>query len=78
MSNISLDSNSKDIIVKAFKYFDVNNSGSIEFIDIKNSFLRLGKHIVNDDEITRIIREASNNEKVISVQNFYQILGLNY
>ena len=78
MSNISLDGNSKDIIVKAFKYFDINNSGFIEFIDMKNAFLRIGKHIVNDDEITKIIREASNNEKVISIENFFQSLNMKY
>ena len=72
--NFNLKDNYDDYIKKAFNYFDLNSSNYIEFIDIKNILLRNGKHILNDGEITKIIREASNNEKVISYQNFKDVI----
>ena len=76
MSNFSFENFSNDNLKNAFNYFDLNSSNYIEFIDVKNTLLRNGKHIVNDDDITKIIKEASNNDKLISFENFRGVIGL--
>ena len=48
----------KDKLEKAFNYFDLNNSQFIEFEDLKEAFLRMGKECINSDDIKAIIFDA--------------------
>ena len=48
----------KDKLEKAFNYFDLNNSQYIEFEDLKEAFLRMGRECINSDDIKAIISDA--------------------
>ena len=48
----------KDKLEKAFNYFDLNNSQFIEFEDLKEAFLRMGRECINSDDIKAIISDA--------------------
>ena len=59
----------------AFNYFDIDNSGAIEALDIKNALLRFGKRILNEDDVYKMIREVTKkpNKKDISFDEFVSI-----
>lgn len=59
----------------AFNYFDIDNSGAIEALDIENALLRFGKRILNEDDVYKMIREVTKkqNKKDISFDEFVGI-----
>ena len=59
----------------AFNYFDIDNSGAIEALDIKNALLRFGKRILNEDDVYKMIREVTKkpNKRDISFDEFVSI-----
>lgn len=59
----------------AFNYFDIDNSGAIEALDIENALLRFGKRILNEDDVYKMIREVTKkpNKKDISFDEFVSI-----
>lgn len=61
-----------DSLKAAFSYFDVNCSGFIEIEDLKDSFLRLGKEIIDIYDIQKIINEVSNTDS-LSLEDFFSI-----
>ena len=42
----------------AFNYFDINKTGNIEFDNLNNALLRMGKRYVNSDDVNSIINEV--------------------
>ena len=42
----------------AFNYFDINKTGNIEFDNLNNALLRMGKRYVNSDDVNTIINEV--------------------
>ena len=50
-------------IEKAFNYFDINKSGFIEYEDLKEAFLKMGREFMESDGINSIIHEAIKNLK---------------
>ena len=53
----------KDNIEKAFNYFDINKSGYIEYEDLKEVFLKMGRECIESDGINSIIHDAIENLK---------------
>ena len=47
-----------DKLEKAFNYFDINKSGFIEYEDLKEAFLKMGREFMESDGINSIIHEA--------------------
>jgi len=47
----------------AFDYFDINNTGDIEFDNLNSALLRSGKRYVNSDDVNSIINEVMVNVK---------------
>ena len=45
-------------IEKAFNYFDINKSGYIEYEDLKEAFLKMGREFTESDGINSIIYDA--------------------
>ena len=66
---------SKEKVESAFNYFDIDNSGYIEALDIENALLRFGKKILHEDDIYKMIREVTKkpNKKDISFEEFRSI-----
>ena len=50
-------------IEKAFNYFDINKSGYIEYEDLKEAFLKMGREFTESDGINSIIYDAIENLK---------------
>lgn len=65
----------KEKLVNAFKYFDIDRSGYIDSHDIKNALLRSGKHIINQEEVDKIIEEVGEDKQKISLSEFLKIFG---
>ena len=53
----------QDKIEKAFNYFDINKSGFIEYEDLKEAFLKMGREFMESDGINSIMHEAIKNLK---------------
>jgi calcium-dependent protein kinase len=51
----------QDKIEKAFNYFDINKSGFIEYEDLKEALLKMGRECMESNGICSIINEAINN-----------------
>ena len=47
----------------AFDYFDINDTGDIEFDNLNSALLRSGKRYVNSDDVNSIINEVMVNLK---------------
>jgi len=54
---------SHDRIEKAFNYFDINKSGYIEYEDLKEALLKMGKECTESNGINSIIYDAIKNLK---------------
>ena len=52
-----------DKIEKAFNYFDINKSGYIEYEDLEEALLKMGKECTESDGINSIIQDAIKNLK---------------
>ena len=52
-----------DKIEKAFNYFDINKSGYIEYEDLEEALLKMGKECTESDGIHSIIYDAIKNLK---------------
>ena len=52
-----------DKIEKAFNYFDINKSGFIEYEDLEEALLKMGKECTESDGINSIINDAIKNLK---------------
>lgn len=67
----------KERLITAFSYFDVDKTGQISTIDIENAMLRSGKKIINQDEVTKIIREATHGKETskITLEEFLKMFG---
>lgn len=61
---------SDESIEKAFKYFDIDNSNSIDINDITNSLLRFGKKVLNEEDVCKMIKEVTKNKNSISFFDF--------
>ena len=61
---------------KAFKYFDVDDSGFIDASDLRNALLRSGNQVVNEKEIDEIIKEVNEHEKKISLEQFLNLFDI--
>ncbi len=61
----------------AFRYFDIDNDGLIDEIDIKKVMLRFGKKILNENDIKKIIKdiEKNNENNYISKKDFFNIFS---
>lgn len=70
----------KEKLEEAFKYFDVDDSGYIDKSDIKNTLIRSGQKIINENDIDNIINEIcqqqGNNEGKISFDEFLKMFGV--
>ena len=47
-----------DNLEDAFNYFDINKTGNIQFDNLNNTLLRMGKRYVNSDDVNSIIDEV--------------------
>jgi calcium-dependent protein kinase len=47
-----------DNLEDAFNYFDINKTGNIQFDNLNNALLRMGKRYVNSDDVNSIIDEV--------------------
>jgi len=65
--------NSKNLIT-LFQFFDVDNTGFIDFNTVKKSLERKGKEIVNTQEIIEMISEVSKNKNKIHLEDFKTVL----
>jgi Ca2+-binding EF-hand superfamily protein len=64
----------KDKLKSAFNYFDIDNSGVIDFNDVRNAMLRYGKNVVNDDDVYKMIKEVTKKETdLIHFEEFYNV-----
>ena len=64
----------KDKLKSAFNYFDIDNSGVIDFNDVRNAMLRYGKKVVNDDDVYKMIKEVTKKETdLIHFEEFYNV-----
>jgi calcium-dependent protein kinase len=75
----SLDQKSflfKEKLIKAFKFFDVNNDGEIDSKDLKKALLKSGKSITNTEEFKKMILEINHEREKISLRKFINIFGL--
>ena len=66
----------KEKLIKAFKYFDVDDSGFIDASDLRNALLRSGNQVVNEKEIDEIIKEVNEHEKKISLEQFLNLFDI--
>jgi len=55
----------------AFRYFDIDNDGFIDEIDIKKVMLRFGKKILDDNNIKKNIKDIEKNKFFISKKDFF-------
>ena len=65
----------EDNLIKAFNYFDINNTGFIEFDNLNSALLRMGKRYINKNDINSIINEVAHNIKKNKNKNekYYKI-----
>ena len=64
----------KDKLKHAFNYFDIDNSGVIDFNDVRNAMLRYGKKVVNDEDVYKMIKEVTKKETdLIHFEEFYNV-----
>ena len=54
---------------KAFNYFDINKSGFIEYEDLKEALLKMGRECIESDGINSFIHEAIKNLKENEEEN---------
>jgi len=76
---VSIDQKSfvfKEKIISAFKYFDVDSNGEIDSKDLNKVLLKLGKHILNAEELEKMILEINHNKEKISLQEFLSFFDL--
>lgn len=76
----TLDKNryvTKERLIEAFKYFDIDDSGTIDSLDIKNAFLRSGKEVLNHNEVNKIMKEIIKEEgnDRITLAEFLKLFG---
>ena len=67
---------SKEKLIQAFKYFDIDDSGYIDAGDLKKALLRSGKQVVNPKEIDEIIYEINVKDKKIPLEQFFKLFDL--
>lgn len=68
----------KENLLSAFKYFDVNDSGLIESNDLKDALLRFGKRVVHSEAIEKIILEViKSHQNSISFDQFMELFDIN-
>jgi calcium-dependent protein kinase len=53
----------KDNLEDAFNYFDINETGYIEYDNLNSALLRMGKKYINSDDVNSIINEVALNIK---------------
>ncbi len=53
----------KENLEDAFKYFDINKTGFIEYDNLNSALLRMGKKYVNSDDVISIIKDVIKNIK---------------
>jgi calcium-dependent protein kinase len=66
--------NNKRNVLTLFQYFDVDNTGFIDFNKVKKSLERKGKEVVNNEDIILMISEVSKNKGKIHLDDFKNIL----
>jgi Ca2+-binding EF-hand superfamily protein len=67
------DRSTKEGLMRLFKLFDSDNSGSINPQNLKKVVKELGDSMTND-EIKDLIEHASSNGECITFDDFYQIM----
>lgn len=68
----------KENLLSAFKYFDVNDSGMIESSDLKDALLRFGKRVVHSEDIDKIILEViKSHHNTILLEEFMELFDMN-
>lgn len=72
--DIKLLLQNKKNLITLFQYFDVDNTGFIDFNKVKKSLERKGKEVVNSDEIISMISEVSKEKCKIHLDDFKNIL----
>ena len=67
----------KEKLILAFSYFDVDKTGQISVEDIESSLLRSGKKVLNHEEITQVIKEATHGKEInkITLDEFLLMFG---
>ncbi len=65
--------NSKNLIT-LFQFFDVDNTGFIDFNTVKKSLERKGKEIINTEDIIVMISEVSQKKNKIHLEDFKTVL----
>ena len=65
----------KEYLEDAFKYFDINKTGDIDYDNLNSVLLRMGKRYVNDNDVYLIINEVMVNirKEVKNVKNMNDI-----
>jgi len=64
-------------LISAFEYFDIDNSGYIDTVDIENFLLRSGKKITNSEDIDKMLIEISDNKKpIIYLKEFLKLFEI--
>ena len=53
----------EDNLEDAFNYFDINETGYIEYDNLNSALLRMGKKYINSDDVNSIINEVALNIK---------------
>jgi len=66
----------REKLIKAFKYLDVDGNGEIDTKDLKHVLLRSGKKILNQDELEKTITEFANNKEKITLKEFLNLFGV--
>ncbi len=66
----------KEKLIYAFEYFDMDNSGYLDYIDIKNTILRTGREIIDLKDIEKMFSEITLNKKpFIYLDDFIRLFG---
>jgi len=65
--------NNKNLIT-LFQFFDVDNTGFIDFNTVKKSLERKGKEIINTEDIIVMISEVSQKKNKIHLEDFKTVL----
>ncbi len=67
----------KDKLIKAFKYFDVDDSGYIDSSDVKKALLRSGKKILNSEDIDKMLAEVGTlKQPKVSLEDFLILFNI--
>ena len=67
----------KEKLISAFSYFDIDKTGQISSNDIENALLRSGKKVINQEEITSLIKSATKGVETtkITLEVFLSMFG---